>query len=480
MIDSLDKIKGLRVTVMGLGLNGGGLASARFFAKHGAVVTVTDMKSEKDLEESVLQLKEYPSIRFVLGRHDVKDFESADLVIKNPAVKRAGNVYLDAAKHIESDVSVFLRLTDAPILAVTGSKGKSSTVSALQYGLQGMGFRSFLGGNITISPLDFLSETGKDTPVVLELSSWQLADLRGKKLLKPEVAVITPVMPDHQNWYGSMEAYVADKKLLYADQTPEEFCFCNYDDQWGKIFASETVAQVFWYSIKPLPENLCGAWLDKSGEAFFRLHAQAEPLRLLPNEIMVPGSILKENVMNAAAAIFLFVRKQRGSFADTALSDLELAAKLSAVMKTYPGLEHRLEFFYEQGGVRFYNDTTATVPEATAAALDAFTEKPVLICGGTDKKLDFTPIAEAAGKAKEIFLLAGTGTDLLAPLLEKKNIAYRGPFANLDDLLICVKDCVQAGDRVVFSPGATSFGMFQNEFDRGRQFKIKVQQIFTT
>lgn len=210
-------IAGLKVTVMGLGLNGGGLSTARFFAEEGASVTVTDKKTAEELAPSIAALASFPNIRFVLGTHEIEDFKSADCVIKNPGVKLQGNEYLEAARSIETDISVFLRLSKSPVIAVTGSKGKSSTVSALHFGLRETGFRSYLGGNITVSPLTFIDELDSTTPVVLELSSWQLADLRGRGLLKPRVAVLTPVMPDHQNWYGGMEPYVADKKLIYAD-----------------------------------------------------------------------------------------------------------------------------------------------------------------------------------------------------------------------------------------------------------------------
>lgn len=213
MIRTIDDIKGLSVTVMGLGLNGGGLASARFFAEHGAKeVIVTDMKIEADLAPSVTELRRYPNIRFALGGHWVEDFNRVDVVIKNPGVKLEGNPYLAAARCIETDLSIFLRLSLSKILAVTGSKGKSSTVSALYYGLRQCGIQAFLGGNITVSPLTFLTETRADTPVVLELSSWQLGDLVQCPQLKPKIALITSIMPDHQNWYGSMERYVADKK----------------------------------------------------------------------------------------------------------------------------------------------------------------------------------------------------------------------------------------------------------------------------
>lgn len=138
-----ENIRNLHVTVMGLGLNGGGLASADFFARHGAQVTVTDLKNAETLAPSVNKLKHFPNIRFVLGEHRIEDFKTADVVIKNPGVKREGNIYLEEAKHIETDISVFLSLSKAPLIAVTGSKGKSSTASAIYYGLQAFGYTSF-------------------------------------------------------------------------------------------------------------------------------------------------------------------------------------------------------------------------------------------------------------------------------------------------------------------------------------------------
>ncbi|MBO7613691.1 MAG: UDP-N-acetylmuramoyl-L-alanine--D-glutamate ligase, partial [Treponema sp.] len=219
--DTLEDIRGKKITVMGLGLNGGGEACVRFFLRHGAFVTITDMKTSEQLAPTIKRLNSDPDLdkdrfTYVLGEHRIEDFAEADCVIKNPGVKIQGNKYLAAAKRIESDISIFLHFTKASIIAVTGSKGKSSTVSALDFSLRNAGYKSFLGGNITVSPLTFLEKTDGTTPVVLELSSWQLADLRGRKALKPKIAIITKIMPDHQNWYGSMESYVNDKKLIYA------------------------------------------------------------------------------------------------------------------------------------------------------------------------------------------------------------------------------------------------------------------------
>ena len=473
MIRNLNDIAGLSVTVMGLGLNGGGLASARFFAEHGAKeVVVTDMKTEEELAPSVAELKPYPNVRFALGGHNIEDFRTADMVIKNPGVKSEGNPYLAAARCIETDISIFLKLSSAPVLAVTGSKGKSSTVSALYYGLQQCGIPAFLGGNITVSPLTFLTETRADTPVVLELSSWQLGDLAHCPQLKPKIALITHIMPDHQNWYGSMERYVADKKIIYRNQDKNDYTICNYDDGWGKIFAQETAGQVFWYSAHPLPPHLLGAWIAPDGSARIRLKAGDD--RLLPPKIAVPGAALKQNVMAASLALALYGVEPR---------------KIPDAMKTYGGIPHRLEFFYETEQFKFYNDSAATIPEAAAAAVNAFDKPVILITGGTDKKLDFTGLAPELKKAKALFLLAGTGTDKLIPLLQAEHTPYFGPFQDLTTLLEAVRNETEhalrsrstaAQEIVVFSPGATSFGMFKNEFDRGLRFQEAVRQCWPT
>ena len=260
---TLQDIKGKNIVVMGLGLNGGGEACVRFFLRHGANVLATDMKTAEQLAPTIQKLSSDPELDtsrlfYRLGEHKLEDFQNADCVIKNPGVKIEGNKYLAAAKNIETDISIFLHFTKAPVIAVTGSKGKSSTVSAISYGLNNAGFTAFLGGNITVSPLTFLEKTTEKTPVVLELSSWQLADLRGRKALKPKICIITKIVPDHQNWYHAMEPYVADKRLIYADQTSSDYSIFDFEGDepgtgpecggtWGDFFAKETKGNAIRY-----------------------------------------------------------------------------------------------------------------------------------------------------------------------------------------------------------------------------------------
>ncbi|MBP5575940.1 MAG: UDP-N-acetylmuramoyl-L-alanine--D-glutamate ligase [Treponema sp.] len=512
--DTLEDIRGKKITVMGLGLNGGGEACVRFFLRHGAFVTITDMKTSEQLAPTIKRLNSDPDLdkdrfTYVLGEHRIEDFAEADCVIKNPGVKIQGNKYLAAAKRIESDISIFLHFTKAPIIAVTGSKGKSSTVSALDFSLRNAGYKSFLGGNITVSPLTFLERTDGTTPVVLELSSWQLADLRGRKALKPKIAIITKIMPDHQNWYGSMESYVNDKKLIYADQGPEDYTILDFDEDdylkdchtpelgckcWGDVFAKETKGTVLRYSKFPLPKNVFGAYQAKEGRStagYIQLPGDSEGRKVM-GQLQVPGEHMKTNVLNAALALSL----------------MNVAPEqILSIVGIWKGITHRLERFHEwqspESGIKvsFYNDSCATVPEAAAAASQAFQRKVILLTGGTDKNLNFEPLAkvlrgEGGSEAKyqplQTYLLAGSGTDkLLARLADPKQCL--GPFESLEIMLGLLKANLQnpSADRiykfypdddpipVVFSPGATSFGMFSNEFDRGNKFKDAVKQIFS-
>ena len=462
---SVEDIKGKKVTIMGLGLNGGGEAAVRFFLKKGAYVTVTDMKTEEQLKATVDKLNsdtslDHSRLTYRLGEHRIEDFENADCVIKNPGVKFEGNKYLAAARAIESDLSIFLRFTNCPIIAVTGSKGKSSTVSAIYYGLSEAGYTTFLGGNITVSPLTFFDEVNGDTPVVIEFSSWQLADLRGRGVLRPHISIITKIVPDHQNWYGDMESYVADKRLIYADQTKGDYSIFDSDD-WGDRFAAESKATVLRYGEK-------ASWKLELGD------------------LLVPGVHMKTNAQNAALVMHLM-----GVPDD----------RIKEILQRWPGIDHRLQYFHSwkkqnadgtTGTIKFYNDSCATVPEAAAAASQAFGKPVILMTGGTDKGLELTPLIETLTKpdtangvipVKDLYLLAGTATDKLVPALNENSIKYYGPYNSLEELLNNAKKNLlndNASEEVfVFSPGATSFGMFSNEFDRGNKYMAAVKDIFT-
>ena len=476
--------KGIKALIMGLGLHGGGLQSARFLLKRGAEITVTDLRDEKTLAPSIKELDAAckdlgcQPVRYVLGKHEIDDFKNADIVIKNPGVK-PDSPFLQASKRIETDLSLFLTQSKARLFAVTGTKGKSGTSSALHWILSKdrKAGKAYLGGNITVSPLTFLEELTQADDVVLELSSFQLGDIKnninadGSPLLKPAAAILTPIMHDHLDRYASMEDYVDDKKNIYRGQDADCVTIAG-DDDWGNIFLSETKAKKLIRSSKQdissaLSEGQSGGYIDSSGRGFARIlnfHGVVEEItELVPQKILTPGSHQKINMLSAALAVFAL-----GGKADT----------IRSALSTFPGIEHRLELFHESNGIRYYNDSAATIPEAAAVCIEALTAPStgglILVTGGTDKNLDFTPLARTAKKAKAVILLEGTGSEKLIPLLRENDVSYSGPFNDLDKAVHCAREKASGADIIALSPGCASFGMFLNEFDRGRKWKEAV------
>ena len=489
----------MKVLIMGLGLHGGGLESAKHLLRQGAELTVTDLRDEQTLAPTIRQLEaaceintKKTAIRYVLGKHEIADFKNADMVIKNPGV-HPDSPFLQVAKNIETDISLFLAamgttIGEVRLTAVTGTKGKSSTASALHWVLTHAkkkmkdSGQAYLGGNITVSPLVFLDDLSESDDVVLELSSFQLGDLRattgwhaarrrrdrhtagGKMLLKPKAAVLTAIMEDHLDRYGSMENYINDKRVIYQGQDSGDLTVAG-DDSWGKSFLSESKAQPLVYSSAGLPDGVCGGWFNNhDSPGFARINGAA--VEIVPAQPLVPGRHQKQTLLAAGLAL------------------LGLGLPHEIVWEgiaSYPGIAHRLEHFHKAKGIDFYNDSAATIPQAAAAALEALSDEGkrqvVLVTGGTDKNLDFSPLVAAAGKAKAIILLAGSGSEKLRTLLTGAHIGCHGPFDSLDKAVTAALETAAPGDCVVLSPGCASFGMFLNEFDRGNRWKEMVRRL---
>jgi UDP-N-acetylmuramoylalanine--D-glutamate ligase len=452
-----DWYKDKEVTVMGLGLHGGGLEVCRFLCDLGARVTATDLRSAEDLAPSLEKLASY-QIRYVLGEHNMDDFTKADVVIKNPAVS-VDSPYLKKAKKVETDLSLFLQFTTNPIIAVTGSKGKSTTVTALHYILSEAYPGCRLGGNITISPLSFINELKGDEPVILELSSWQLADLRGRDLLKPEISLITNIMHDHQNKYNSIEDYVLDKEEIFLHQTEDQTALIPLNER-GKKWAKKTKAQVSFFSLDGNEESDNLQFFMRGERGIVRINNKESDI--LPKQLTVPGRHFRCNMLLAGAAAVLYGQTPEN---------------IKERLASFPGVPHRMEVVRKWKDRTFINDTAATIPDALTAALESFERPPLLICGGTDKELDLSPMETIEGKAAGIYLLAGSASDRMIPYFEKSGLPWEGPFDSLEEAFTLAVSNSQEGDTLILSPGATSFGMFLNEFDRGNQFKALVNGL---
>lgn len=436
----MQNYQGKKILILGLGLNQGGVGSAKFFAKAGAQVLVADLKTKKQLQPSINQLKEFKNIKYHLGEHKKEDIDWADLIIRNPKLTPS-NPYLKYAKQkgkqVEMDMGIFLQFVKpSQIIGVTGTKGKSTTSSLIYEILKAAGKKVLFAGNIGKSVLDTVEYLKPDHLVVLELSSFQL-EAFDKHQLSPKWAVITNIYPDHLDYYQSMQDYIYSKKIIAKYQGKFDYLFLWKDDQitTSKEFLAGLIAKPIFFGKDDLPDDFSPT---------------------------IKGA---HNLDNISAA--LAVSKTLG---------VDQKKTLGA-FKNFKGVEFRLQLVKEVRGIKIYNDSAATNPVPAIAALKSF-PNCILIAGGVDKGLDYQDFANQIDKtAKLVFFIDGTATDQIKKYI-KDDKKVKGTYDNLEKLLSDVKNNAKSGDIIVFAPGATSFNFFQNEFDRGRKFNAAVEKIF--
>ena len=435
-----DYFKGKKITVMGLGLLGRGVGDVSFLARQGADLIVTDLKSEVELQESLDKLKEYNNITYVLGEHRLEDFRDRDVVIKAAGVPFDSPYIEEACKNnipVEMSTSLFARLADVQIVGVTGTRGKS-TVTHLMYKILQEDERTVhLGGNVRgVSTLALLDEVQTGDWVVMELDSWQLQGF-GESQISPHSAIFTNFMPDHMNYYrGDMEHYFNDKANIFLNQELHDSLIVGEDiAQKIKEHLEENSSRLYVSGSELVPDDWKVKLIGEHNRKNIALAIQASEL------LQVPEDVIKKAV------------------------------------EEYTGMAGRLEFIREVSGVKFYNDTTATTPDATRAALKAFNDRDhtILIMGGADKQLDMSELVrELSTGCKAIILLPGTGTDKLNLKAVTAKIIPVTTFT--EAIGKAIGESIM-GDVVVLSPAFASFGMFANEFDRGDQFNTLVNNI---
>ncbi|KKR20194.1 MAG: UDP-N-acetylmuramoylalanine-D-glutamate ligase [Candidatus Moranbacteria bacterium GW2011_GWA2_39_41] len=460
---NISDLDGKKITVMGLGLHGGGVGTVRFLHAAGAILTVTDMKSEAQLQPSLEKLKELQNIKYVLGRHEVEDFSQADMIVKTPPVPWTNEfikIALEKNIPVEIDSSLFFKLCPNQIIGVTGTRGKTTTASLIYEILKTAGKNPMKVGIGQISVLDKLNELQADSIVVFELSSWRLSAL-GCHKLSPKIAVVTNIYPDHLNYYASMKEYVADKKNIFLNQSADDICVLNWDNEMVREFEKEIPAKIIKISITEKPDGMTVFLRD--GQIVIRNETDEKNILAIA-EIKIKG---EHNLANILAAVA--VAHGMG------IED----ANIAKAIVEFSGLPHRLEFVKEIDGVKYYNDTAATSPEGAIAGINSFSEKIVLIAGGSDKNLDMTQLAkEIHEKVMAVVFLAGAATDKIISAMQMQDSKQDFIIANsMLDAVVEARKLASAGEVVLLSPGSASFGLFLNEFDRGDKFKEAVEIV---
>lgn len=433
--------RGRRVTVMGLGAFGGGAGAVRFLADRGAVLTITDQRSEAALAATLQELGDVPGVRYRLGGHDETDFTAADLIVVNPAVPRA-HPLLEQARlsgvPCTSEMNLFWQHNPAPVLAVTGSNGKSTTTAMLHNILKQTNRRAWLGGNIGKSLLPDVDQIRADDVVVLELSSFQLTDL-DRLQVSPRVAVITNFTPNHLDWHPSLEHYRWAKQTMLRYQTANDVAVLNADDPDVRDWPTQAVRRY-------IGEQTCVVGWP------------------LTEWVRLPG---RHNIANATAAAM--VASAWGATDE----------QIERGLRTYKALPHRLQFVGEAAGRRFYNDSLATTPESAIVGLEAFSEPVVLLAGGYDKQVDLTAMAITIARRAKAVALMGTTAALLKPMIERtsyQQCVVSEPQPDFSTAFAWAMTQTAPGDVVLLSPGCASYDWFRNFGDRGEQFTAAAQK----
>jgi UDP-N-acetylmuramoylalanine--D-glutamate ligase len=447
---------GQAVTVMGLGLFGGGVGAARYFARRGACVTVTDTKSARELAPSIKALRGLP-ITYHLKRHWRRDFTRASIVAVSPAVKPDSPFVALARKAgaaITSEMNLFVGLCPAPIVGVTGSNGKSTT-TALAGAMLSRFCPARVAGNIGKSLLDEVEGIGGSETIVLELSSFQLYAL-GPLRKSPHVAIVTNISENHIDWHGSMAAYVAAKKNILRFQRPGDVAVLNADDAEVRTWRSATPGRAVFYSMRPRAR---GVFVD-GGRLVFRLGDREQRVNLA-GRLRLRGPHNLANVLAAAAGA-----RVCGVPAEV----------IGDAIAAFEPLAHRLQPVGTRGGVLFVDDSKATTPPAARAAIRSFCEPIVLIAGGYDKKIDPTPmVEEIRRRVKAVVLVGQTAESLEAaigrggPAVERAG-TFRGAVRRAAAM-------ARRGDVVLLSTGHASWDMFDNYEQRGEAFSREAAKL---
>ena len=461
-IRSADDLRGRRAVVLGLARSG--VAASRFLADAGAVVAAYDRRPATELADAITALGARP-VRLALGVGEAEAaalIEHADLLVTSPSVstrfpttdpwlREALRAAEARGAEVISEVDLFLRLTRARLAGVTGTKGKTTTASLLAAMLEAGGIPVALGGNIGTPLVERSLVLGPDDWVVVELSELQLPTIsRGV-----DVALYTNIAEDHLDRHGSVEAYRGVKARLAELTVPGGRVVLNHDDpgcrELGERLPPDALA---WYGLERPDSGGTDAWLEDGwvtvgGE---RIVAAAE--------VRLPGHHMLADVIGAALAA-----SRVGAGADA----------IGRVARTFAGVPHRLETIAEHAGVRWINDSQATIPQAAIAALEAFDAPIVLIAGGKDKGLEYRAFADAIAVHGRVAVLIGETAGELESLIGARVPVRRA--ASMEEAVAIASETARPGDVVLLSPAAASFDMFVDYAARGDAFRGAVAEL---
>ena len=436
-----------RVLVVGLGRSG--VASALFLKSHGAKVTVSDSKSEDQLRQEIPVLLDH-GIAVETGRHGERTFQNQDLIVVSPGVPVDAQPLVQAralGEPVIGEVELAAQFLQGPIVAITGSNGKTTTTTLVGEILAKSGVQTLVGGNIGTPAISLVEKATPETTIVLEVSSFQLETIR---TFRPKVAAVLNVTPDHLDRHRTFEAYAAAKARVFENQQQQDFAVLNADDPTCVAMAANIKAQVFWFNRKREVDQ--GAFVRQGTVHLRRDRAEHEVMPVA--EIPLKGAHNVENVLAAICTAELM-----GCLPDA----------IRTAVREFKAVEHRLQYVATIRGVEYYNDSKATNVDATIKALESFPGKIHLILGGKDKGSDYTVLNGLLRERVKFVYTIGAAAEKI-----QKHIAGAikiVPSGTMDKAVAQATANAQPGDIVLLAPACASFDQFQNYEHRGRVFK---------
>jgi UDP-N-acetylmuramoylalanine--D-glutamate ligase len=442
-----------RVLVVGLGKSG--VASALFLQARGARVTVSDTKTPDELRQEIPVLLDR-GIAVETGGHGERTFRGQDLIVVSPGVPFDAPPLVQArslGETVIGEVELAANFLPGPIVAITGSNGKTTTTTLAGEIVKAGGFPTLVGGNIGTPAISLVEGDGPETITVLEVSSFQLETIQK---FRPRIAVILNITPDHLDRHRTFEAYTNAKARIFENQSHDEFTVLNADDPTCARLAGRTPGKVVWFSRQRKVEH--GAYVDSS-EIFFAAGGVAVPI-LDTAAIPLKGA---HNVENVLAAVCV------GILMGCAPADIARA------VANFKAVEHRLEYVATVGGVEYYNDSKATNVDATIKALESFPGNIHLILGGKDKGSDYTVLNDLLRqRVKRVYTIGKAADKIESHVRETADIIHA---ETLENAVKRAAAAAQPGDVVLLAPACASFDQFQNYEHRGRVFKEAVKAL---
>ncbi len=460
----MSKYKGKRVLVVGFGVSG--VSVARYLTRQGAKVMVTDTKQKSELMDSVNACADL-KLEYELGKHNPKTFHTAELIVVSPGVPLNIRPLEEAREKnipITSEIELAAAAVKEPVIGITGTNGKTTVTTMVGEMFKADNKPVFVGGNIGKPMLDQINEGQSCSAIVAELSSFQL-ELSDR--LVPAVAVFTNLEEDHLDRYPDMAAYIAAKKRLLKACDKNTYVVLNYDDPIVAPFAQETSGKVIWFT-KQDPIKLGGTFAENFTGCYYRAEPKSIVCKITGKEEVYPlanfklfGEHNRENLMAAICA----ARVQGVS-----------PKAIQAVIDSFKGVNHRLEFVRKKDGVFFFNDSKGTNVMSVKRSLASFVNNPIiLIAGGKDKNSDFTPLQDLVRSRVKILILLGEAKEKLNRAIGDHSETFL--VGTFEEAVLLAFQKSRAGDIILLSPGCASYDMFRNYEERGDYFKKLVNQL---